>query len=124
MTRRRMLVVLVAALSLTIYGLSTAATPDKPDKAAAKAKATRHDCGCCCEDPSCPPGCCKECPPDCITACRGKSAKSTVSLVALMKAGTAKTKPVATVKKCGKLCGTFACLGPVSFVCPPCDFCD
>ena len=26
-------------------------------------------CGCCCEDPTCPPGCNAECPPDCVLAC-------------------------------------------------------
>lgn len=64
MNRRRLLFGLLAALPLALFGgwASVHAAKGKSDNA-------RLGCGCCCEDPSCPPGCAPDCPPDCDLLC-------------------------------------------------------
>ena len=63
MNRRKMLVGLAAALPLAIVGWA-----NRPAADAANAKHSLG-CGCCCEDPNCPPGCDVDCPPDCDLQC-------------------------------------------------------
>lgn len=69
MTKRKLIWGLVAALPLVVFsswaGWQAVASADT---GTAAINATL-DCGCCCEDPACPPGCDVDCPPDCIERC-------------------------------------------------------
>jgi hypothetical protein len=124
MSRRTMFVGVVAALSLAVFGFANWPTADAAG--AAKAKQALG-CGCCCEDPACPPGCSADCPPDCDLVCRqtlGKSArplcpKPVVSMALLAKSMAVAPKSNAVATKCGPNgCCTAAC-----DFCPPCPFC-
>ena len=106
MTRRKLFWSLAAALPLLAVAawcapqlLAEAATAGDPElsqpaKAPAETAAKTFNC---CDDPTCPPGCCPECPPDCCPGCQ--AAPST-------KADkTARTRAKANA------------------ICPPCPFC-
>src|SRR6476646_8286952 len=103
MNRRQVLVGAVAALWLAAFGWANWPTADAATQGNTGTTAARCvDCGCCCDDPACPPGCSADCPPDCAVACRqalSRSARPVVS-EAVFARFVASKKGVAP-KKCG-----------------------
>lgn len=56
-------------LPLAVYGGWAGWQAAAQADAGTAANTATLDCGCCCEDPACPPGCDVDCPPDCDVLC-------------------------------------------------------
>jgi hypothetical protein len=89
---------LLAVATLAVFCWANRPSAEASD--ARKAKASLN-CGCCCEDPACPPGCDERCPPGCDSSCPSDCALCPSSAVA---------KPVIAKAKCeGNKCCPATC---------------
>ena len=120
MNRRNVLLGLMAALPLAVFGWASRPAADAATLANAKQSL---GCGCCCEDPTCPPGCDANCPPDCDLlclqdCCSGPACppscdanyRPNCTPCCPSSAGSAETKQAAVKRDCGpNACCALAC---------------